>query len=186
MTRRASGDAGRECGESKSRPILYRPILYRHTSAGTAFQGPHGQPGKLLETSGQRLPQGSVLSPALFNLYTNDLPTTESRKFIYADDICCATQASSFAVLEKTLSADLVALEEYCKNWRLIPSTTKTVSSVFNLDNANAHRELNISLSGKRLRHESNPVYLGITLDRTLTYRDHLSKVAGKVKTRNN
>jgi len=36
------------------------------------------------------LPQGSILAPAVFNLYTNDLPTTSCRRFIYADDICCA------------------------------------------------------------------------------------------------
>ena len=33
------------------------------------------------------LPQGSVLAPCLFNLFTSDLPNTVSKKFIYADDL---------------------------------------------------------------------------------------------------
>ena len=47
------------------------------------------------------LPRGSVLAPVLFNLYTNDLPATRGRKFIYADDICLATatQAQYFSEL---------------------------------------------------------------------------------------
>jgi len=42
------------------------------------------------------LPQGSVLSPCLFNVYINYLPSTRSRKFIYADDICLGTQRQTF------------------------------------------------------------------------------------------
>ena len=30
------------------------------------------------------------------------------------------------------------------------------------------------------------PTYLGMTLDRTLSYREHLTKIAGKLKNRNN
>ena len=41
-------------------------------------------------------------------------------------------------------------------------------------------------MDGKQLVHDPNPVYLGVTLDRALTYKKHLEKVSGKVKTRNN
>jgi len=108
--------------------------------------------------------QGSVLAPTLFNIYINDLPQTTSRKFIYADDICCATQAKTFKELEHTLTLDMSVLSDYCAKWRLQPSVLKTVTSVFHLHNASASTELNVLLNGKRIRHEHQPVYLGVTL----------------------
>lgn len=43
-----------------------------------------------------------------------------------------------------------------------------------------------ITFRGQVLPYCSTPKYLGITLDRTLTFKQHLSNVAAKVKTRNN
>jgi len=62
----------------------------------------------------------------------------------------------------------------------------KTVSSVFHLLNISAVRELRVHKEGQQLRHDPNPVYLGVTLDRTLSYQQHLTKTAGKLQSRNN
>jgi len=41
-------------------------------------------------------------------------------------------------------------------------------------------------MEGQQLWHDPNPVYLGVTLDRTLSYQQHLTKTAGKLQSRNN
>ena len=41
-------------------------------------------------------------------------------------------------------------------------------------------------MEGQQLQHDRNPVYLGVTLDRTLSYRQHLTNTAGKLQSRNN
>jgi len=73
----------------------------------------------------------------------------------------------------------------YCHLWRLKPSITKTVSSIFHLQNISAARELRVHIEGKLLR-MIQIRYLGITLDRTLSYLHHLTKIAGNLQSRNN
>jgi len=87
-----------------------------------------------------------VLSPTLFNLYINDLHITGSRNFVYADDICLTKQAQTYAELECCLSSDMERMAAYCRLWRLKPSTTKTVSSIFHLQNTSAARELRVHI----------------------------------------
>ena len=59
----------------------------------------------------------------------------------------------------------LIGHGAYGRLWRLKPSPMKTVTSVFHLLNTSAARELMAHMEGQQLRHDPNPVYLGVTLD---------------------
>ena len=132
------------------------------------------------------VPQGSVLVPLLFNLYTHEIPPTTSKKYIYADDIALMTSQKGFLEIERVLSQDMGIIRTYFTNWRLKLNTTTTASSVFNLANRKADYELNISTCGENLQFERTPMYLVITLDRTLSYKQHLTDVSSKVTKRCN
>lgn len=55
---------------------------------------------------------------------------------------------------------------------------SKAVTSTFHLHNACTSWELTVEKSGQCLRHDMNPVYVGITLDRNLSYEQPLTKTA--------
>ena len=133
------------------------------------------------------LPQGIVLSPVLFNVYTNDQPVhNKTRSFIYADDLCVTTQRSAFEQTETLFTEALQNLGEYYErnHWRANPD--KTQACAFHLKNREPSRKLNITWYNKHLEHIPNPVYLGVTLDRTLSYKEHIHKLKYKTSTQNN
>ena len=135
------------------------------------------------------LPQGSVLAPVLFNIYTNDQPVSPgTRSFIYADDLGIAAQNHNIHVddIEATLSTALQDLTKYYNDNQLKANPAKTQVSLFHLRNREVGRKLSLTWNGVDLKHCDFPVYLGVTLERTLSYKQHIKKVKGKVRTRNN
>jgi len=83
--------------------------------------------------------------------------------------------------VEGALSKDMATLGEYLRTWKLKLSTTKMVSAVFHLNNKEAKRELKVNFNNETLQFCSEPKYLGVTLDRSLTYRRHLESLRKKV-----
>ena len=130
------------------------------------------------------VPQGSVLAPLLFNIYTYDLPSTISRKFAYADDLALLHSSGNWKDLKETLSQDMSTLSAYLQTWRLKLSHTKTVMAAFHLNNREAKRELKVYNKSRFLPFCPTPTYLGVKLDRSLTFRHHLVALRKKLSSR--
>ena len=120
------------------------------------------------------IPQGSVLVPLLFNIYTCDFPSMISRKFAYVDDLALLHSSENWKGLKGTLSQDMSTLSAYLKTWRLKLSHTKTVTAAFHLNNQEAKRELKVYNNGRLLPFCPTPTYLGEKLDRSLMFHHHL------------
>ena len=130
------------------------------------------------------VPQGSVLAPLLFNIYTYDLPSIIFRKFAYADDLALLHSSGNWKDLEGTLSQDISTLSAYLQTWRLKLSHTKTVTAAFHLNNREAKRELEVYNNGRLSPFCPTPTYLGVKLDRSLTFRHHLMALCKNLSSR--
>ena len=124
------------------------------------------------------IPQGLVLAPLLFNIYMYDLPSMISRKFAYADDLALLHSSGD---LEGTLTQDMSTLSAYLQTWRLKLNHTKTVMAAFHLNNREAKCELKVYNNGRLLPFCQTPTYLGVKLDRLLTFRHHLVALCKKL-----
>jgi len=82
--------------------------------------------------------------------------------------------AGDWQAVEGVLTKDMATLGEYVQTWKLKLSTTKMVSAVFHLNNKEAKRELKVNINNETLPFCSEPNYLGVTLDRSLTFRRNL------------
>ena len=112
------------------------------------------------------------------------MPPTSSSKYAYADDLAIISTSNSFEEAEHILTKDIQTLQAYYHQWRLKLNAQKTICSVFHLNNKEADRQLRVKLRGTLLPFSSTPTYLGVKLDRSLTFRHHLQNVAGKASAR--
>jgi len=86
--------------------------------------------------------------------------------------------------VEEALTKDMATLGEYLQTWKLKLSTTKTMSAAFHNNNKEAKRELKVNYNNEILPFCPESKYLGVTLDRSLTYHRHLESLPKKLASR--
>ena len=107
-----------------------------------------------------------------------------SRKFAYADNLALLHSSGNWKELEGTLSQDISTLSAYLQTWRVKLSHTKTVTAAFHLNNREAKRELKVYNNVRLLLFCRTSTYLGVKLDKLLTFRHHLVALNKKLSSR--
>ena len=140
----------------------------------------------------QGLPQGSVLSPLLFIIFINDiirdLPD-EVIASLFADDAAVYAMDTKLVDAEKKLQKAITVIEKWSLDNKLDLNIKKSCTFFFTNDPNEASWRPNISLMKNRMpfgegEKEKSPKFLGVRLDRTLCFKDHVEEVCERVNKR--
>ena len=130
------------------------------------------------------VPQGSVISLALFNFFVADFPDVAELTTSFADDFSVAESSTDLADLEARLNADLVLIVAWADRNYLSIAPDKSSVTLFTSDPHQSFHHPQVSLNGVILPLERRPKILGVTLDTHLSFSPHIAKVAGKASSR--
>jgi len=135
-------------------------------------------------TSNVGVRQGDNLSPTLFNLFINDIPTifgsackpvtlneTTLNCLLYADDLVLLSESA------EGLQTCLDELHIYCEKWGLTVNLQKSKALIMN-SSKNCH--LNLKFGENRVEIVKEATYLGVVLDSTGSFKTCMRSLYNK------
>lgn len=140
------------------------------------------------------VPQGSPLSPLLFNIFNNDIPKPRGCKlFVFADDAAVtrsqknlSRSKNNFGITElvKNLENGLNEIKKHYDGWKVTINPLKTEAILLTKSTRmlREQHEHKISFCGSLIEWKSSAKYLGVVLDNKLLFKQNIDINISKAK----
>jgi hypothetical protein len=129
------------------------------------------------------VPQGSILGPLLFLIYINDIYQIglKGNISLYADDTCMFYYGRSLREIAIDAQHDLDLLNDWFQLNLLTINTTKSNYIIFAAKNKQLPNIESLKVANQPLKRVDQEKYLGLVLDKKLTWRPHIDKIKNKM-----
>ena len=130
------------------------------------------------------VPQGSILGPLLFLIYINDVPNVlNSTPRLFADDTCLVCSSNNLDDLQIKSNNVLDKLKCWCDSNELTINPSKSSFMLIRPTSKPKSEEDVITLhyNNTQIIRTTVVKYLGVTLDDSLNFENHLSALQSKI-----
>ena len=118
------------------------------------------------------VPQGSVLGPFLYLIFTGDVPVTnDTLMATFADDTAILSPDSDPVRASEKLQNHLNLLQNWLDNWKIRVNTNKSTQITFTTRRGTCPQ---VSINNAPIPVKTEVKYLGLHLDQKLTWKTHI------------
>jgi len=130
--------------------------------------------------------QGGLISPVLFSLYVNDMPSPSHhvQLALYTDDTAIIAMSRKPMLLVSYLESYLNDLQRWLSESRIAINVSKSTAIIFARAGRRFIQPQPVSLFGEPIQWVDKTRYLGVTLDTQLNWSPHIEQVRKKTAQR--
>ena len=132
------------------------------------------------------VPQGSILGPLLFSIYMNDLPSVVHGCHLnmYADDMELHCSSGDLFSAQRCLQCDLDSIEFWLSTNQLSLNVGKSHVMLIGSQQKLRNSDLCVIVNDRQLSRVPSLKYLGVYIDKNLTWQKHTQYVYQRVQSR--